>query len=99
MMAGEGWQDKNSILLRDQLEAVSKGLSKAVKFRAKLPVLFAIRLDSPVHAGHLLRVSADKEFAFQIGQSHPIVGCKPVLLRKGNVTTHLCQLSRVKFAG
>jgi hypothetical protein len=64
-------------------------------FRSKLPVLFAIRLDPPVHAG----VSADKEFALQIGQSHPILGRKPVLLRKCNGTTHLRQRSRVKFAG
>ena len=28
-----------------------------------------------------------------------MLGGKPMLLRKGNITTDLCQLSRVKFAG
>jgi hypothetical protein len=64
-MAGEGRQDKNRIFVGDQLEAVCKVLRRAVKFRAKLPVLFAIRLDPPVQAGQMLRVSADKEFALQ----------------------------------
>jgi haloalkane dehalogenase len=61
----------------DQLEGVCKALRRAVKFRSKLPVIFAIRLDPPVHAGHVLRVSADKEFALQIGQSHSMSGRKP----------------------
>src|SRR6266403_442477 len=99
MMAGEGRQDLNSIFVGGQLEGVCKALRRTVKFRAKLPVLFAIRLDLPVQTWRLLRVPADKEFALQIGQSHPIPGRKPMLLGKGNVTTRLCQLSRVKFAG
>src|ERR1700730_181394 len=99
MMAGEGGQDRDSIFIRDQLEGVCKALRRPVKFRAKLPVLFAIRLDLPVQTWRLLRVPADKEFALQIGHAHACGGPKPVLLRKDNVTTHLCQLSRVKFAG
>ena len=97
-MAGEGGQDLNRIFVGDQLEAVCKALRRTVKFRAKLSVLFAIRLEPAVHARHFLRVSADKKFTPQIRQSHPIMGRQPVLLRKGNVTTHFCQLSRVKFA-
>jgi hypothetical protein len=63
MMAGEGQQHKNGIFVGDQLEGMGKGVRRAEKFRAKLPVLFAIRLDPPISAGQLLRVSADKEFA------------------------------------
>jgi len=46
-------QHKNSIFVGDQLEAVCKALHRAVKFRAKPPVLFAKRLDPPVSAGML----------------------------------------------
>src|SRR5258708_27815609 len=99
MMAGEGGQDLTRILVGDYREAVCKALRRPVKFRSKFSVLFAIRLKPPIHAGHLSRVSANKEFAPQIRQSHPILGRKPVLLRKCNVTTHLRQLSRVKLAG
>ena len=55
-MAGESRHDKNRIFVGDQLEAVCKALRGAVKFRAKLPVLFAIRLDPQVQAGQVLRV-------------------------------------------
>src|SRR4029077_10203732 len=99
MMPGEGRQHKNSIFVGDQLEALCNALRRTVKFRTKLPVLFAIRLDLPVHTGYLLRVRADKKFALQIGQSPSIPGCKPVVFRKSNTTTRLCQLLRVKFAG
>src|SRR5260221_12779161 len=99
MMAGDGRKYLTRIFVGGKIEGVCKALRQAVKFRAKLPVLFAIRLDLPVQTWRLLRVPADKEFALQIGQSHPILGCKPVLLGKGNVTSHLCQLSRVKFSG
>src|ERR1700756_5095675 len=96
-MAGGGRQQKNRVFVGGQLEGLGKAFRWAMKFRAKVPVLFAILLDPSVPAGHLLRVPAEKEFALQIGQSYPIPGRKPVLLRKGNVTTRLCQLSRVKF--
>src|SRR5689334_16531399 len=98
-MVGEGRQHKNSIFVGDQLEEPWKVLRCAVKFRSKLPILFAIRLDPPVQAGYFLRVSADKEFALQFGQSHSIPGRKTVLIRKCNVTARLRQRSRVKFAG
>ena len=65
-MAGYGWQDNNCIFVGDQLEAVCKALRRTVKFRAKLSVLFAIRLDPPVRTGGLLRVLPYKEFALQI---------------------------------
>jgi hypothetical protein len=97
-VSDESRQDKNNIFVGDQLEAVCKGLRRAVKFRAKLSIFFAIRLEAPVHAEYLLRVFANKEFAIQIGQSHPILGRQPVVFGKGNATTHLCQISRVKFA-
>jgi hypothetical protein len=55
-MDGVGRQEKNSIFVGDQLEAVGKALRRAVKFRAKLPVPFAICLEPPVLTGRLLRV-------------------------------------------
>ena len=98
-MDGVGRQEKNSIFVGDQFQTVDKALRRAVKFRAKLPVPFAVCLESPVQTGRLLRVQADKEFVFQIGQSHPVPGRQSVLLRKSNVTMDLGQLSRLKFAG
>jgi hypothetical protein len=72
----------NSIFVGDQLKGVCKGLHLAVKFQSKLSVLFAIRLDLPVQTWRFLRVAADKEFALQIGQSHPILGRKPGTKRR-----------------
>ena len=72
MMAGEGGQDRDSIFIRDQLEGVCKALRRPVKFRAKPPVLFAKRLEPPVHTGYFLRISADKEFALQIDGDCPL---------------------------
>src|SRR5258708_5125914 len=99
MMTGEGRQHKNSIFVGDQLEAVCNALRQAVKFRTKLPVLFAIRLDLSFQTGYLVSVRADKKLAFQIVYSRPIAGCKSVVFRKGNATTRLCKFSREKFAG
>jgi hypothetical protein len=99
MMAGEGRQDKNRIFVGDQLEGLFNPLHRAVEFRAKPSALLTVRLDLPIQAGRMLTVPAYKKFVLQIGQSHPILGRKPVVFRKGNVTTCLCQLSRVKFAG
>src|SRR5258708_35879543 len=99
MMAGEGGQDLTRILVGDYREAVCKALRRAVKFRSKFSVLFAIRLKPPIHAGHLSRDSANKQSAPQIRQSPPILGRKPVLLRKRNVTTHLAHHSLVKLTG
>ena len=41
-MDGVGRQEKNSIFVGDQLEAVGKVSRRAVEFRAKLPIPFAI---------------------------------------------------------
>jgi len=42
MMDGVGRQEKNSIFVGDQLEAVGKVSRRAVEFRAKLPIPFAV---------------------------------------------------------
>jgi len=79
-MAGEGGQNINNIFVGDQLERVGQAVRRAMKSRAKLPVLLAIRLDLPVQTGNLLRVPGEKEFGLQIGQSHPNLGAKSMLL-------------------
>src|SRR5258708_4459466 len=98
-MAGGGRQQKNRIFVGDQLEGLGEAFRCAVKFRAKLPIAFAIPLDLSLPAGHLLRAPAGKKFSLQIGQAYPIPDREWVLLRKCNATTRLYQLSRIKFAG
>src|SRR6516165_4513171 len=53
---GVGRQEKNRIFVGDQLEAVGKALGRAVKFRAKLPIPFAVCLEPPVQTGRTLRI-------------------------------------------
>ena len=49
-MDGVGRQEKNSIFVGDQLEAVGKVSRRAVKLRAKVPIPFAV-IDAAYRAG------------------------------------------------